>query len=105
MGALDGETGRAWGEPGEAVLPIAGVVDGRRPARGREKAQLMQRDVIEGGKEDFTEGAVDQRVPQLALRSGRCPERHLASRTPHRRGARASWWLHRGVSRRRGRGG
>src|ERR1700693_4409273 len=103
--ALDSEAGGARSEPGDPVLPVAGVVNGRRSAGRGEEAKLVQRNVVEGWKEDLAEGAVGKRVPELALRTRRRPERHLATGTPHGRCAWASWCLHRGVSIRGGQGG
>src|ERR1700674_1970045 len=105
MGTLDGEAGDSWPEPGDAVRTVAGIVDWRRAAGGCEKAELVQRDAVEGWKEDFAEGAVGKRVPQLALRTRRGAERHLATRTPHGWCACTSGGLHRTISLERGRGG
>jgi len=93
--AVDGEPGSACSEPRDAMLSVTGVIDRRRSAGGCEEAQLVQRDAVDGWKEDLAEGAVGEGVPELALRSGRRSERHLAARTPHRRCSRSSWCLHR----------
>jgi hypothetical protein len=95
MSAVDGEPRSARSEPRDPVLPVTGVIDRRRSAGGCEEAQLVQRDAVDGWKEDLTEGAVGEGVPELALRSRRRPERHLSARTPHRRCSRPSWCLHR----------
>src|SRR6266850_1020373 len=105
MRAIDCEPGRARREPCDAVLPVAGVIDRGRTTRRCKEAKLVQGHAIDRWKEDLAEGAIDKRVPQLALWTRRRPERHLASGTPHRGCSWASWCLHRALSMRSVHGG
>src|ERR1700730_8099918 len=104
MGAVDGERGDSRREPADSVLAVAGVVDRWRSSSGREEAQLVQRDAVEGRKEDLAERAVGERVPELAPRTRRRSKCHLAARPPHRGRARTSWGLHRVLSMKGGPG-
>src|SRR5258708_4142799 len=98
MGAVNGKGRDAGAEPGDAVLAVRGVVDRRRTGRRSEESELVERDAIQEREEDLAERPVRKRVPELAPRTWRRPERHLAAGTPHRRRARSSWSLHRALS-------
>src|SRR5437899_1753854 len=98
VGAVDGERGDSRREPGDSMLAVARVVDRRRSSRRGEEAQLVQRNAVEGGKEDLAQRAVGERVPELAPRTRRRSKSHLAARPPHRGRARTSWGLHRVLS-------
>ena len=103
--ALDREGGHAWGEPGQDVLAVGGVVHRRGARRRCEEAQLVHDDAVEGRVEDLAQVAVGERVPDLALGSRCRAERHLATGAPHWRRSGAAWCLHRALSMERGRGG
>ena len=86
------------------MLAVTGIVDRRRPAGGGEESELVQGDAIEGWKEDFAEAAVGERLPELAPRTRRRSECHLAAWAPHRGRAWTSWCLHRTLSMKGARG-
>src|SRR5580765_1003268 len=89
--ALDDEARGARREPGDSMLTVACVIDRGRATRGGEEAQLVERDSVDGGKEDLAKRAVHDRVPKLALGTWRGTECHLATGTPHRGCSWASW--------------
>src|SRR4029077_11360765 len=105
VSAVDLEGRDAGRKPGDAVLAVAGVINRWRTSRGGEEAQLVERYPVDGRKKDFAEVAIDEGVPELAPRTGRRSERHLAARTPHRGRAWTTWSLHRGVSMEEAHGG
>src|ERR1700682_5145969 len=104
MGAADGEAWNARADPGDVVLSVGGVIDWGRTTRRSEEPKFMQGHVVEKWEENFTEGPVRKRVPELAPRTWRRSERHLAAGTPHGRRAWSSWSLHRALSMESGRG-
>src|SRR5258708_36682145 len=74
VSAVDRERRDARGEPGDAVLAVARVIDWRRPAGRGEESKLVQGHPADGRKEHFAEGTTGDRVTGLAPRSTRRPE-------------------------------
>src|SRR5207244_3627024 len=98
MRRIDVKGGYAGADPADRVLAVDRVIDRRGAAGGHEKTQLMQRDAVEIWKEHLAEVAVGEGVPDLAPGTGRRPERHLASSSPHRGRAWSAGSFHRLVS-------
>src|SRR2546428_8518658 len=95
MRRIDVKGGYAGADPADRVLAVGRVIDRRGAAGGHEKTQLMQRDAVEIRKEHLAEVAVGEGVPDLAPGTGRRPERHLASSSPHRGRAWSAGSFHR----------
>src|SRR2546428_9181182 len=95
MRRIDVKGGYPGADPADRVLAVGRVIDRRGAPGGHEKKQLMQRDAVEIRKEHLAEVAVGEGVPDLAPGTGRRPERHPASSSPHPGRARSARSFHR----------